>query len=118
MSSHLRTAAAVLILLSVVLSIAAQESAYFQELFTPHEIKIRAKQKYCGRNLVEVLQLVCARNVLNNLEAEEISDLLGNDFARSLMGIKHKIQTRGITDECCRKGCSFNELKSYCAEEP
>ncbi|XP_076314765.1 LIRP-like isoform X2 [Tachypleus tridentatus] len=87
--------------------------------------------KLCGAHLTEALLLVCHRpfkKTGNDLPTENFGSgprlvlgkrLLDMRKTLSLLGIRDDFyqKTRGIADECCRKGCNIMELALYCGNE-
>ncbi|XP_075215749.1 LIRP-like [Lycorma delicatula] len=93
----------------------------------------RENGKYCGKNLVAALQLIC-NGVYNSMfKKSSYSDEINNEdwimntdienvqypfksraSATALMPGTFHGRTRGIYDECCRKSCSVREMAGYC----
>ncbi|XP_030372144.1 probable insulin-like peptide 3 [Scaptodrosophila lebanonensis] len=88
--------------------------------------------RLCGRDLPEALNEICP-NGLNpmfkrsHVEDNEIDDnsgvlsILGDQLLLERMlgeSAAQLMKTRrrrfGVSDECCLKACTFQELKSYC----
>lgn len=98
-------------ILLFVVSVAVTES-----LATDKETNV-GTQKYCGRNLVNVLTIIC--DGMYNNQLAPASSTSTNLFRpkRSVLTIFQRSNTRhrrGAYDECCRKGCSLDEMVGYC----
>ncbi|XP_022239005.1 insulin-like [Limulus polyphemus] len=105
-----------------------------QGLPNNHRVQKRS-QKICGTQLAEALAIVCHSfyySPFKRVETElptnddESDDnltfeggLLHSRSALSLFGKRDMLfrKVRGVTDECCRKGCTITELTSYCGRE-
>ncbi|XP_073841313.1 insulin-like peptide 3 [Musca autumnalis] len=103
-----------------------------------------AATRFCGQKLERILNAVCvdgfngrqiSKKSINEPIYPQISDLYGltdidnepDALSNSLLndvlhseGLNGFAKTRrqrhlsGVYDECCRKGCTFNELAGYC----
>ncbi|XP_058789500.1 LIRP-like isoform X2 [Phymastichus coffea] len=95
-------------------------------------VKRQGMSKYCGKHLVNTLQLICHGLYNTMFKRDQEMDL--DDYpsyddsypfrsrarARAMMmgrfgGSRYRRQSRGVHDECCVKSCSVAELVSYCA---
>ncbi|XP_061391218.1 probable insulin-like peptide 3 [Musca vetustissima] len=110
---------------------------FFAALYEIHS----AATRYCGPNLYQILDAVCTngfngmqitkksgkKELTNDLDIfNEIgdvspfaSDSLLNEMFYSdrdnvLAKTRRMRHLNGVYDECCRKGCTMNELLSYC----
>ncbi|XP_026467393.1 LIRP-like [Ctenocephalides felis] len=92
-------------------------------------------KKFCGRILADTLSIVCEGNYnghMNKKSGRPEDDRFNSDdylsFEQQLdeptfpfrsrsnaMRLKFRRTVRGITNECCEKSCTYNELRSYCA---
>ncbi|XP_074038104.1 insulin [Leptinotarsa decemlineata] len=100
-------------------------------LAVPYWSNILSKRrKYCGSDVTSALRIICEGNhygttmkrsdllafynrLKNHLDSEELQFLPSSeDLAESLVPAKSR---EGITEECCTKSCSINELRAYCA---
>nr|ABI64118.2 insulin-like peptide 2 precursor [Aedes aegypti] len=89
------------------------------------------RSRYCGRKLTETLALLCQGRypMMSHHRSEYLSDQPqaqvevevatlpdsgshGFPFSRSTG--HRRVRRGGIYDECCKKSCSYAELKSYC----
>ncbi|XP_076324355.1 insulin-like [Tachypleus tridentatus] len=105
-----------------------------QGLPNNHRVQKRS-QKICGTQLAEALAIVCHSfyySPFKRAESELPSkdeDYDGNlNFERGLIHSRSALalfgkrdmlfrKVRGVTDECCRKGCTITELTSYCGRQ-
>lgn len=83
------------------------------------------EKEYCGSHLATTLSFICEKGY-NSYPTTKTSHqfqkrLLQNPGfpfvpkSNQLMsGKSFRRFRRGITEECCKKDCTFNELKSYC----
>nr|SOX29888.1 Insulin-like Peptide 2 (ILP2) [Blattella germanica] len=99
----------------------------------------RNTNKYCGRNLANMLQLVCNGNYypMFKKSSQDMDDMNDSGFwiqpstmeeqqlqypfrsrssASALVSGSFRRRTRGVYDECCRKSCSIQEMASYCGK--
>ncbi|XP_069696371.1 LIRP-like isoform X2 [Periplaneta americana] len=96
----------------------------------------RNTNKYCGRNLANMLQLVCNGNYypMFKKSSQDVDDMNDSGFwiqsqpvqepqlqfpfrsrtSASLIPDSFRRRTRGVYDECCRKSCTVQEMASYC----
>ncbi|XP_075232465.1 LIRP-like [Lycorma delicatula] len=101
----------------VYLDFVQAQSDLFQ-MFDKREIG-----KYCGKNLVAALQLIC-NGVYNSMfKKSSYSDMENVQYpfkccanVTALMPGTFRRRTRGIYDECCRKSCSVREMAGYCGQ--
>ncbi|KFM59491.1 Bombyxin A-2-like protein, partial [Stegodyphus mimosarum] len=87
--------------LGCILALAAVVSASANTRFT-----------LCGRQLAEALALVCDNNYYAPREKRSVADFSHSSPVISFLE-RHR-RDEGIVDECCRRKCSINELRSYC----
>ncbi|XP_026673332.1 LIRP-like isoform X2 [Ceratina calcarata] len=83
-------------------------------------------QKYCGNQLPQKLQDVCEgiyhtklQKSNNATEADDSTTYNYDSFPYTSAENANRIikETRGgISDECCRKSCTIQELQSYCGK--
>ncbi|XP_054717533.1 LIRP-like [Uloborus diversus] len=92
----------------------------------------RAPKRYCGRQLVDILNLLCEGQYYDpfgsmfkrTAQDQELADnfyppiplnyIPYNGISNATFGRgRYK---RGIVEECCRKACSPNVLVTYCAK--
>ncbi|XP_073841311.1 insulin-like peptide 3 [Musca autumnalis] len=103
-----------------------------------------AATRFCGQNLVRILEAACVDGFngmqiskksinkpmhtqivdfygLNNIEDEthdvsdsHLSDIFFSDAVNGLAKTRRQRHLHGVYDECCRKGCTYNELLGYC----
>ncbi|XP_073819990.1 insulin-like peptide 3 [Musca autumnalis] len=100
-----------------------------------------AATRFCGSNLHQILTVLCEegfngmhvskkstkKELTNDLDIfNEIGDespfksdsllneIFYGDRNNAMAKTRRLRYTNGIYDECCRKGCSMNELLSYC----
>ncbi|KAJ8675861.1 hypothetical protein QAD02_011647 [Eretmocerus hayati] len=95
--------------------------------------KRSSSKYYCGKNLANMLTLVC-RGYFNPMfkkssgpepESEDDYQWSYDDSypwrsrarANAMLGRFRRV-TRGVHDECCLKSCSLNEMTSYCSDDP
>ncbi|XP_013785060.1 insulin-like [Limulus polyphemus] len=118
----------------------AAVTSLVMSLPSQHLIQTRS-QKLCGSELAQALSIVCGGfyyppphkrpdrelfdNELNTVpwwrlmkDLQIPSDVgyLDGHIATSLFHKRDSLsrQTRGVSDECCAKSCTINELMSYC----
>ncbi|XP_055613679.1 bombyxin G-1-like isoform X2 [Uranotaenia lowii] len=87
------------------------------------------RSRYCGRKLTETLALLCNGRypMMGHHRTEYLSDqpqqpvqvevaTLPENGSHSYSRSKahRRVRRGGIYDECCKKSCSYNELRSYC----
>lgn len=89
------------------------------------------RTRYCGRKLTETLALICQGRypMMSNHRSEYLSDQpqppvhvevatlpnrANHGFPYSRSFEHRRFKRAGIYDECCKKSCSYHELKSYC----
>ncbi|XP_053684871.1 bombyxin A-3 homolog [Sabethes cyaneus] len=89
------------------------------------------RSRYCGRKLTETLAMLCQGRypMMGHHRSEYLSDqpqvpvevevatLPENapyGFPYSRAKGHRRVRRAGIYDECCKKSCSYNELRSYC----
>ncbi|XP_058460417.1 bombyxin G-1-like [Malaya genurostris] len=89
------------------------------------------RSRYCGRKLTETLAMLCQGRypMMSHHRSEYLSDqpqlpvevevaTLPNNGAHGFPYLRSKghrrVRRAGIYDECCKKSCSYNELRSYC----
>ncbi|KAM7358413.1 insulin-like peptide 5 [Cochliomyia hominivorax] len=119
---------------------------YFLIAFiTFYEVNADSK-RFCGPLLVQVLESVCVdgynslitkksvpfHKMLNGLDMNNyigsdtdglndknslLEDLLTQDHTNSFAVTRRRRNLLGIYDECCVKGCSYNEIRSYCKQD-
>nr|SPC71619.1 ILP6 [Blattella germanica] len=95
--------------------------------------KRHASRKYCGHNLVLVMQLVCDSRYNSPRPSNPSKKSDTDDFWQQLevqsseqeyrfpfrsLSNAFRLMKRGggIADECCyNKGCTYDELRSYCS---
>nr|BAV78813.1 insulin-like peptide 2 [Plautia stali] len=65
---------------------------------------ICSARQFCGSDLADVMSLVCSGRGYNVAFKTEYSPA-------------DKRYKRGIVDECCRRGCSWSTLETYCSPE-
>ncbi|XP_066909347.1 uncharacterized protein [Halyomorpha halys] len=65
---------------------------------------ICSARQFCGSDLADVMSLVCSGRGYNVAFKTEYSPA-------------EKRYKRGIVDECCRRGCSWSTLETYCSPE-
>ncbi|XP_065204867.1 LIRP [Planococcus citri] len=87
-------------------------------------------QRYCGRNLVNILTMVCDgmynQMALKTAALAEKSDPSGTDtplrrkrsVASIFKGEALQRHRRGAYEDCCRKGCTIDEMAGYCGTGP
>ncbi|XP_073836299.1 insulin-like peptide 5 [Musca autumnalis] len=103
-----------------------------------------AATRFCGPNLMRILEAVCVNGFnsmqiskksivepmypqisdlygLTDIDNEPhalsnslLNDVLYSEGMNELAKIRRQRQLHGVYDECCRKGCTFNELAGYC----
>ncbi|XP_063227914.1 LIRP-like isoform X2 [Bacillus rossius redtenbacheri] len=93
------------------------------------------RSQACGKDLANMLQLVCGSRYNNlfkksppedNLRwaalirrlvdtAGDLSLQQQQQQARSVIPGAFRRLKRGLVDECCAKSCSIDEMRSYCA---
>ncbi|KAF2903851.1 hypothetical protein ILUMI_02324 [Ignelater luminosus] len=103
-------------------------------------LKTRSATIYCGRNLSDVLSIVCkgryntpsqknhdqrkrdtsdveASNlrISNTFQFPFISKESTENFLAKFR--RRRRYPRGVYNECCQKPCSYEVLKSYCADD-
>lgn len=86
------------------------------------------RSRYCGRKLTETLAMLCQGRypMMGHHRSEYLSDQPQQpveievatlpDSGVVSRGFPHhrRVRRAGIYDECCKKSCSYTELKSYC----
>lgn len=86
------------------------------------------RSRYCGRKLTETLAMLCQGRypMMGHHRSEYLSDqpqqpvevevatLPDSGFPYSRSSAHQRVRRAGIYDECCKKSCSYTELKSYC----
>ncbi|XP_075161556.1 insulin-like peptide 3 [Haematobia irritans] len=108
-----------------------------------HEIHC-GESRFCGPHLTQVLELVCVngfnqmlvnkrstnklamgdtldQNKFNEIDDETpftsdslLNDLLFGGHANTVAKTRRLRHFTGVYDECCRKPCSYDEMKGYC----
>lgn len=98
--------------------------------------QVRApRRKFCGSHLVDTLSILCENGYNSFAKRSASSSASSDDYfvdqleERALQipgfpfvpnnnqmmpGNSFRRFSRGVTDECCQKSCSFIELRSYC----
>lgn len=89
------------------------------------------RSRYCGRKLTETLAMLCQGRypMMSHHRSEYLSDQPqsqvevevatlpdngSHGFPYSRSTAHRRVRRAGIYDECCKKSCSYAELKSYC----
>lgn len=89
------------------------------------------RSRYCGRKLTETLAMLCQGRypMMSHHRSEYLSDQPQQPVEVEVAtlpdsGVTHgyphsrnahrRVRRQGIYDECCKKSCSYTELKSYC----
>lgn len=86
------------------------------------------RSRYCGRKLTETLAMLCQGRypMMGHHRSEYLSDqpqpqvevevatLPDSGSAISRPKAPRRVRRAGIYDECCKKSCSYAELRSYC----
>ncbi|XP_058831026.1 LIRP-like [Topomyia yanbarensis] len=89
------------------------------------------RSRYCGRKLTETLAMLCQGRypMMSHHRSEYLSDQPhlpvevevatlpdsgAHGFPYSRSKGHRRVRRAGIYDECCKKSCSYNELRSYC----
>lgn len=90
------------------------------------------RSRYCGRKLTETLAMLCQGRypMMGHHRSEYLSDQPQQpvevevatlpDSGVTSRGYPHsrsahrRVRREGIYDECCKKSCSYAQLKSYC----
>ncbi|XP_071453008.1 LIRP-like isoform X2 [Hetaerina americana] len=108
----------------------------------------RSGAKYCGPYLADIFHLVCGGKYNVLIEKKSSGDLMPSEFMRpdpdgedsfwmqnvALEGLGFPFRpksiatalvpgsfrrvARGAYDECCRKSCTYHEIRTYCAPTP
>uniref|UniRef100_A0A1I8MLW8 Insulin-like domain-containing protein n=1 Tax=Musca domestica TaxID=7370 RepID=A0A1I8MLW8_MUSDO len=103
-----------------------------------------AATRFCGQNLVQILDAVCVDgfygmqmskksigkqmnyglldvigpnevdNELHTKSSSLLSDMLSGEGFNGLAKTRRQRHLNGVYDECCRKGCTLNEIAGYC----
>ncbi|XP_061388485.1 probable insulin-like peptide 3 [Musca vetustissima] len=103
-----------------------------------------AATRFCGQNLVQVLDAVCVDGFygmqiskkstnkpmlhgltdiigFNEIDGEphydpdsQLSRMLHSESMNGLAKTRRQRHLNGVYDECCRKGCTLQELAGYC----
>ncbi|XP_055621729.1 bombyxin A-1 homolog [Toxorhynchites rutilus septentrionalis] len=105
---------------------AASNDAHNSEDFIQH----LTRSRYCGRRLTETLMVLCqgrypmmghhrsdyADEPQPSVDFEETTQPENHKqgFPYSRSSAHRRVRRSGIYDECCKKSCSYNELRSYC----
>ncbi|XP_053955300.1 probable insulin-like peptide 1 [Anastrepha ludens] len=91
-------------------------------------------QRFCGKALPEALDQICFNGYNTKIKKSmEWDDYTNNEVGVELpftyakwpflakvhggevnLKAKQRGRRHGVYDECCRKGCTYNELVSYC----
>ncbi|XP_062563942.1 LIRP-like [Armigeres subalbatus] len=89
------------------------------------------RSRYCGRKLTETLAMLCQGRypMMGHHRSEYLSDQPqpqvevevatlpdsgSHGFPYSRSKAHRRVRRAGIYDECCKKSCSYAELRSYC----
>ncbi|XP_055535649.1 bombyxin A-1 homolog [Wyeomyia smithii] len=89
------------------------------------------RSRYCGRKLTETLAMLCQGRypmmshhrteylsdqpqAPMDIEVETLPENGSHGFPFSRSKGHRRVRRAGIYDECCKKSCSYNELRSYC----
>nr|QIJ58388.1 insulin-like peptide 3 [Pyrrhocoris apterus] len=95
---------------------------------------LRSQITACGESLSKTLYLICdgkfnspfkkshgSWNSYGN-ELQQRADPESSNFKlpfhskdKALSILEYRIVKRGVMDECCRKSCNLDEIKSYCS---
>uniref|UniRef100_A0A1Q3F407 Putative conserved secreted protein n=1 Tax=Culex tarsalis TaxID=7177 RepID=A0A1Q3F407_CULTA len=90
------------------------------------------RSRYCGRKLTETLAMLCQGRypMMGHHRSEYLSDqpqqpvevevatlpdsgVTSRSYSHS-RSAHRRVRREGIYDECCKKSCSYTQLKSYC----
>jgi len=88
------------------------------------------RKRFCGDYLTESLQFFCRHRYASPQTFDDQKRSDSSTFSyqslpflasfRSAAGLRPRVRRdywylqRGVADECCRKPCTLQELKSYC----
>ncbi|XP_013772158.1 insulin-1-like [Limulus polyphemus] len=126
-----------ILMLSVCIWVAI--TSLVMALPSQHMIQTRS-QKLCGPELAQALSIVCGGfyyfpqkrpdseffnnelttvpwwRMVKDLQTPTDGGYLDTKMAMSMFRKRDSLarQTRGVSDECCTKSCTINELMSYC----
>ncbi|XP_058987634.1 probable insulin-like peptide 3 [Musca domestica] len=103
-----------------------------------------AATRFCGQNLVQILDAVCVDgfygmqmskksmgrplhyglfdvigsneidNEVHTKSGSLLSDMLSGEGLNGLAKTRRQRHLNGVYDECCRKGCTLDEIAGYC----
>ncbi|XP_055689823.1 LIRP-like isoform X2 [Lutzomyia longipalpis] len=126
----------VILVACVILAAMAKEiDQHDRDLDTDFLHKL-SRRRLCGTKLSQTLALVC-ENEYNTMQKKSFDDdyafadqpqtiddlpmkvpnlplisrLMGNSMRPAMF---RRFRRQGIIDECCRKSCTYSELKGYC----